>query len=95
MPKFSTLLLVAVGLFILSSISIAPNGTRKPVVMADGTAAYRPDGRPLTEFDSSGFLKGNWFGVSAGVLAFVFLVLAVVRLISPRVRRASNDNVSA
>jgi hypothetical protein len=87
MPKFSNLLLVAVGLFILSSVSIAPNGTRKPVVMADGTVAHGPDGRVLTEFDSSGFLKGNWFDLSAAVLSLVFLVLAVARLIWPRVRR--------
>ena len=80
MPKFSVLLLIAVGLFILSAISIAPNGTRKPVVMADGTVAHSSDGKVLTEFDTPGFLKSNWLGLAALGLAPVVLVLAVARL---------------
>lgn len=87
MPKFFTLLLIAVSLFILSSVSIASNGTRKPVVMADGIVAHSSDSRALTEFDVSGFLSGNWFGLSAAVLSLVFLVLAVARLIWPGVQR--------
>jgi hypothetical protein len=81
MPKFFTLLLIAVGLFILSAIAIAPNGTRKPVMMADGTVAHSPDGKVLTEFDTSRFLKSNWLGLTALGLAPVVLVLAVTRLI--------------
>ncbi len=87
MFRFSTLLLVAVGLFILSSISIAPNGTRKPVTTAEGTAVYGPDGKALTEFDSWSYVKSNWFGFSAGMLSLVFLALAVARLVWSRVPR--------
>jgi hypothetical protein len=92
MPKFSILLLIAVGLFILSAISIAPNGTRKPVVMADGTVAHSPDGKVLTEFDTPGFLKSNWFGLTALGLAPVVLVLAVARLIRPGVEKDKEDD---
>jgi hypothetical protein len=96
MPKFSTLLFIAVGLFILSAVSIAPNGTRKPVVMADGKIAHSPDGKVLTEFDTSRFLKSNWLGLAALGLAPVVLVLAAARLIWPRVERdKTDDNESA
>jgi hypothetical protein len=91
-PKVSTLLLIAVGLLILSAVSIAPNGTRKPVMMADGTAAHSPDGKVLTEFDTQQFLKSNWFGLTALVLAPVVLVLAVARLIWPSVEKDNEDS---
>jgi hypothetical protein len=92
MPKFSTLLFIAIGLFIMSAVSIAPNGTRKPVVMADGMVAHSPDGKVLTEFDTSSFLKSNWFGLATLALAPVFLVLAVARLIWPKVLRDNEDD---
>ena len=91
MPKFSTLLFIALGLFILSAVSIAPNGTRKPVVLADGTNAHSPDGKVLTEFDTSRFLKSNWLGLTALGLAPVILILAVARLFWPRVERDKTD----
>jgi hypothetical protein len=91
MPKFSTLLLIAVGLFVLSAVSIAPNGTRKPVVMADGTFAHSPDGNVLTEFDTSHFLKSNWLGLTALGLAPVVLVFALARLKWPGVEKDKED----
>jgi hypothetical protein len=95
MPKFSTLLLVAVGLFILSALSIAPNGTRKPVVLADGTVAHSPDGKVLTEPDNLRILKSNWLGIATLFLAPVVLVLAVARLVwSKRKRRKDDDTVA-
>ena len=95
MPKFSTLLLIAVGLFILSAVSIAPNGTRKPVVLADGTVAHSPDGKVLTEPDNLSSLKSNWFGVTTLFLAPVFLVLAVARLIWSKFKRDKGDDDSS
>jgi hypothetical protein len=80
MPKLSTLLIAALGFFVFASISIAPNGTRKPVINADGTVAHTPEGRVLTEIDGWGYVKKNWFGFLALFLTCVCLALGVVRL---------------
>jgi hypothetical protein len=92
MPKFSTILLIAVGLFILSAISIAPNGTRKPVMLADGTVAHSPDGKVLTVLDNLSTLKSNWFGFATLLLAPVVLVLAIARLIWSIFKRDNKDD---
>jgi len=98
MTRLHILLLIAVGLFVLGSISIAPNMTRKPVIGAEGAVAHGPDGRVLTELDEWGYVKKNWFGHLSFVLSFVFLSLVVARLMWngwKRFSRHRNENRAA
>ena len=81
MLKFHVLLFIAIGLLVFASISIAPNMGRKPVVSSDGTEVRGADGTVLTEPDSCGHIKSNWFGYAAAALSIVFFVLAIARLI--------------
>ena len=98
MPKFHVLLLIAIGLLVFASISIAPNLGRKPVLAADGAEVRKPDGSVLTEPDSWGHIKSNWFGYAAALLSMVFFVLAIARLIWSgwlRIQRHRHENRDA
>jgi hypothetical protein len=92
------LLLIAIGFLVLASISIAPNLGRRPVLAADGTEVRKPDGSVLTEPDTWGYIKKNWFGCAAAILSMVFFVLAIARLIWSgwlRIQRHRHENRAA
>jgi hypothetical protein len=80
MPKTRVLLFISIGLMLLSSISIAPNFGRVPVLTPKGSEVRKSSGDVLTKPDQWGYIKSNSFGFAAAAFSVFFFAIAIGRL---------------
>jgi hypothetical protein len=88
-PQTKTLFFLAVGLFILTTISIAPNYPAPfPVLGLDGKPLLGPDGRPLVHRDMASYYRDLIPALIflAGSLCFLgWWLVRILRLIYGRI----------
>jgi hypothetical protein len=93
-PQTKTLFFLAIVLFVLTSISIAPNYPAPfPVLGADGKQLIGPDGRPIVHRDMASFYRDMipGFIFSAGCLfAFGWWLIRILRLMYGRIAASKN-----
>jgi len=87
-PQTETLFCLAVGLFVLTSISV-PNYYPAPVqvLTSDGSPLFGPDGKPVVHRDTASYYRYIFPGLiflSGTFCFFVWWLIRIVRLLYAR-----------
>jgi hypothetical protein len=93
-PQTKTLFFVAIVLFVLTSISIAPNYPAPfPVLGADGKPLIDPDGKPIVHRDMASYYRDMipaLIFLAGSLFAFGWWILRIVKLTYGRIAASKN-----